>query len=110
MADAPASSAASAAGPVRMPLAIHGSPARPAARDSCAHDHAGLAAVTPARNIWFALGVLSSVALPAHPLRSGWNRASRLRVRTPICGQSTVTHSASYPAALTRSATEANDS
>ena len=43
---------------------------RKATLDSIA-DSASLAAVTPARNMSFAVGVPSSVTLPAHTCRSG---------------------------------------
>src|SRR5712691_9458712 len=109
--DAPAARAAAAARAVKMPLAIHGSPARPAARASCSHDQAGACALTPRVNMSLAVGAPPpSAAFPRHTQRSGWNLLIALRARNPVIGQSTVTHSTSYPAALIRAAARSKES
>jgi len=48
--------------------------------------------------------------LPRQIDGSRWKRPIRFRARKPTIGQSTVTHSASYPAALMRAAEKSNES
>ena len=95
MADTPAASAAAAASSVKMPLAIHGIPTRQPASASWSHDHAGFSALMGTPNISPTLGEPSPGALPDQMRRSGRNPPILLRARNPVCGQSTVTHSAS---------------
>ncbi len=106
-ADAPAPMAASAASAVRIPLAIHGRPWRAVASASLSQVQGG---ATRAAKVDATFGEPSRVTLPLQITGSRPRRADRFRARNPTTGQSTVTHSAPYPAALTRAATEWNES
>jgi len=95
IAAAPASSAARAASPVRMPFAIHGRPCRAVASASRRQSQAGTSSLNSGPNVSATDGVPSPATFPENTLMSGLNLFIRLRARNPGNVQSTVTQRAS---------------